>query len=64
MNEDIKYLIKNKKLITYKLNDWIGVYTKTEISEMLGISRPTLDARMKKHNWRFNEIKLILKHFS
>ena len=37
-------------------------YTKAETAIELGISRPTLDKRLEKHNWRKLEIKHILKN--
>lgn len=36
------------------------VPTKSSIAKMLGISRPTLDAKLENHNWEKEEI-LILK---
>jgi len=53
MNKDISETVKS----------WIttGRYTKIEICEELGISRPTLDSRLEKHNWKKLEIKLIIK---
>ena len=40
---------------------WIrkGLYNKTEFAEMLGMSRPTLNDRIKKGNWRQREIDII-----
>lgn len=36
-------------------------FEKKELAEKLGISRPTLDARLKKSNWKKLEIEKILK---
>lgn len=33
--------------------------TKEEIAKDIGISRPTLDARLKFHSWKKSEITLI-----
>jgi predicted DNA-binding protein (UPF0251 family) len=35
--------------------------TKEEVAKEIGISRPTLDARLKWHNWKISEIFLINK---
>ena len=47
--------------VTFMVPRWIGkgLYTKTEFSEMLGISRPTLNLRIKNGNWRQREIDII-----
>lgn len=62
MNEELKKMISNRKLVTFRVKEWIGVYTKGEICEILGMSRPTLDRRLKLHNWKLKEIKIITKH--
>jgi hypothetical protein len=61
MNDEIKKLVVNKKLITYRVLDWIGLYTKGEVCNMLNFSRPTLDRRLKIHNWKYSEIETITK---
>lgn len=33
--------------------------TKEEVAKEIGISRPTLDARLKFHSWKKSEITLI-----
>jgi DNA-binding Xre family transcriptional regulator len=36
-------------------------YEKKELAEKLGISRPTLDSRLKNGNWKKLEIEKIIK---
>lgn len=36
-----------------------GVITKTELSEILDMGRPTLDRRLIKHNWKKGELEII-----
>ncbi len=36
-----------------------GKSTKKELSESLGISRPTLDKRISSDSWKKGELKLI-----
>jgi predicted XRE-type DNA-binding protein len=45
------------------VKSWIKfkLYTKIEIAEMIGITRPTLDDRIKTGFWRKKEINIILK---
>lgn len=45
------------------VKSWIttGKFTKIELSGLLGISRPTLDLRLKKDNWRYKEVLEIIK---
>lgn len=38
-----------------------GRFTKTDLSKLLGISRPTLDYRLKKGNWRYKEVIKLQK---
>lgn len=54
----------NNKHITNRVEIWMvkNNQTKAELSIELGISRPTLDKRLLKHNWRKLEIKHILKN--
>ena len=33
--------------------------TKSELADVLGISRPTLDTRLEKSNWRKGEVVLL-----
>ena len=44
---------------TQKIKKRIDLTTKEEVSKELGISRPTLDARIQWHNWKVSEIHLI-----
>ena len=44
---------------TQKIKKRIDLTTKDEVSKELGISRPTLDARIQWHNWKVSEIHLI-----
>jgi len=46
---------------TQKVKKRIDLFTKDEVSKELGISRPTLDARIKWHTWKISEIALIEK---
>lgn len=52
--------------ITNKVNLLLnrGDYTKTELSEELGITRPTLNTRLSKHNWKKLEIEKVNKIWS
>lgn len=34
-------------------------FTKVDLSGQLGISRPTLDTRLEKHNWKKGESKIL-----
>jgi DNA-binding Xre family transcriptional regulator len=36
-------------------------YEKKELAEKLGISRPTLNKRLEKNNWKKLEIEKLLK---
>ena len=36
-----------------------NIFTKTDLAEKLGISRPTLDTRIKQHNWKKGELAII-----
>jgi len=46
---------------TQKVKKRIQLSTKDEVSKELGISRPTLDARVQWHTWKVSEIALIEK---
>jgi hypothetical protein len=59
MVTEIESFVKNRKLATFKVENWIGPYTKSELSIIIGISRPTLDTRLKKSNWRMKELEAI-----
>lgn len=52
----------NNKDVTNRVEVWMikNNQTKLELSAELGVSRPTLDKRLKKHNWKKLEIKHIL----
>ena len=45
--------------ITQKVLRLLLKETKEEIHKKIGISRPTLDARLKFHSWKKSEITLI-----
>lgn len=49
--------------ITTKANSLIlsGVFNKMTLAEELDITRPTLDTRLSKHNWKKLEAKWISK---
>ena len=49
----------NKRLLS-----WLNGkhYTKTEVAELLNISRMTLHRRLKNKDWRAKEVVLIFKH--
>lgn len=61
MDEEIKKFVSDRKLVSYRVEKWIDISSKTEVSEIIGFSRPTLDRRLSEHNWKLKEIKLILK---
>lgn len=63
MTDEIKYLIKNPKHATLRVEEFIGVYTKSEIAELLEVSRPVLYDRLKLHNWKLAELQKITEHF-
>ena len=46
---------------TIKLNAMLNssIITKIELAERLGITRPTLDIRLSKSNWKKSELHLI-----
>ncbi len=45
---------------TAKVSGFRGKYTDEELASKLGITRPTLYARLLKHNWKLGELQLIL----
>lgn len=61
MNDEIKKLVENRKLVSFRVMQWIGVYTKGEVCSIIGFSRPTLERRLKLHNWEMSEIKTIIE---
>lgn len=44
---------------TQKVKRKLNFQTKEEIAKDIGISRPTLDARLSFHNWKVSEITHI-----
>ena len=46
---------------TIKVNTALnsGIITKVELSEKLDMSRPTLDTRLIKSNWKKGELEII-----
>ncbi len=44
---------------TSKVKKLIDLKTKDHIAKEIGISRPTLDARLSFHRWKKSEIALI-----
>ena len=61
MDDELKKFISNRKLVTYRVLDWIGIVTKGEVCDLLKISRPTLDRRLKDNKWKLSEILRITK---
>lgn len=61
MDKELERFVFDRKLVSYKVEKWIEITSKTEVSEIIGFSRPTLDRRLSEHNWKLKEIKLILK---
>lgn len=61
MDKEIEKFVSDRKLVSYRVEKWISISSKTEVSEIIGFSRPTLDRRLSEHNWKLKEIKLILK---
>ena len=46
---------------TQKVLRRISTSSKDEVAKEIGISRPTLDARIKWHNWKISEVTHIVK---
>lgn len=46
-------------LATRNAWDYIGRHSKTDLSEILGITRKTLDVRLENDNWKKKEIGII-----
>lgn len=61
MDKELERFVSDRKLVSYKVEKWIEITSKTEVSEIIGFSRPTLDRRLSEHNWKLKEIKLIIK---
>lgn len=53
-------ITKEQIHITSKIINLIGIekYSKSELSIILGISRPTLDKRMLYKNWKKGELSI------
>lgn len=49
------------KMIKARL-DW-GLITKYELAEQLGITRVTLDRRLKKSDWKKGELEILKKFY-
>lgn len=62
MDEQLKKLVNNRKLVSFRVSECIGIYTKGEVCEMLEFSRPTLERRLSLHNWRVSEIEKIISN--
>lgn len=58
----VQEIIKKQKEATKhaKLLVKHRLYTREELSLELGISAPTLRKRLRKHNWKLAEIRLVL----
>lgn len=50
---------KEKHTIVVKSLLDCSIFTKTDLAEKLGISRPTLDTRLKVSNWKKGELAII-----
>ena len=61
MDDELKKFISNRKLVTYRVLHWIGIVTKGEVCDLLKISRPTLDRRLKDNKWKLSEILRVTK---
>jgi hypothetical protein len=61
MDEELKKLLANRQLVSFRVTQWIGIYTKGEVCNMLGFTRPTLETRLKLHNWKMSEVEIIIK---
>ena len=46
---------------TQKIKKRLLNSTKEEVAKEIGITRPTLDARLKWHNWKISEVTHISK---
>lgn len=61
MDNEFKIMAKNPKLASLRVQNWIGLYNKTEISSLLELNRGTLRNRLKYHNWKVRELEAITK---
>jgi len=61
MTDELKKLVENRKLVSFRVMQWIGIYTKGEVCSIIGFSRPTLERRLKLHNWEMSEIQIIIE---
>lgn len=52
-------IIPTRLEATNKIKQRIGQKTYDEIAEEIGITRPTLYARLAEHNWKKSELVLI-----
>lgn len=46
---------------TQKIKNLLLYETQEEVSKKIGITRPTLNSRLRKSNWKVSEIYLISK---
>lgn len=61
MSDVIRQNNMTKYETTQKIKKLLIEKTKDEVSKMIGISRPTLDARLSFNNWKITEISHIEK---
>ena len=61
LKKELERFVTNRKLVTYRVLEWSKLITKGEICDVLKISRPTLDRRLIKNDWKLKEIKIIIK---
>lgn len=59
MNKELSSFVKNRALATFRVQDYLEVYSKYELADMIGISRPTIDVRLQKHTWKMKELENI-----
>lgn len=58
----VKFFTMEKHPLTAKVARLRGIkFTDEELSELIGISRPTLYVRLEKSNWKKGELELIKK---
>lgn len=56
---NVKNFTMTKYEATQKVLKKISISSKEEVAKDLGISRPTLDARIKWHTWKISELTHI-----
>ena len=61
MDDELKKFISNRKLVTYRVLEYISLVTKGDVCNLLKISRPTLDSRLKDNKWKLSEILRVTK---